>query len=317
MTAVLSAAIGLALGAALLHVTLAMCRPVDRAHLYFASMMVFIALNFYFGLDLYSANSVEAAVAAMRLQMMAILGCHGYMLLLVPAYAKVRLPRPLMAVYWVGLIMLAVANLWTPYGLMFSAEPELVQAALYGTPFTVVVAAPTGLLQQAYAFYFTSFLIISLACAVSVFRRGERERGLVFGVAILLILATNTVDFIRDATGGSRPYVGEYGFVAWAVIMSVQLARDFRAQARTLRDAIQDVELQGERSRSMLEALRTLEHDIHAPLERLEIDVAALTAATTRDEAHLQRLRRVAARLRELARSMPVIDTEQIGKSPT
>jgi hypothetical protein len=67
----------------------------------------------------------------------------------------------------------------------------------------------------------------------------------------------------------------------------------------------------------MLDALRALEHDIHAPLERLEIDVAALTAATTRDEAHLQRLRRAVTRLRELTRSMPVTDTGRIAKFRT
>ena len=315
MTAVLSAAIGITVGAAVLHATLGMRRPFDKAHLYFACMMVFLALNFYFGLDLYRATTVDGAVGALKRQVLAILGCHGCLLLLVPAYTRVGIPAGLLGLYWTGLILLFVANIWAPYGLLISAEPTLVRATIYGTPYAVLVAPPMGPLQYAYAIYFASFLVLALVCAVSVFRRGERQRAAAFGAAIVLILATSVVDMIRDSTAASWPYVGELGFVAWAIIMSVQLAHDFRVQTRALRNGIARVEALAERLSSILEALRVFEREIQAPLARLEVDMAALHVTTSRDEDTLLRLRRATARLRNLARSMPDISAERIANA--
>lgn len=311
MTVLLWAAIGITIGAAVLHATLGMRRPVDRAHLAFACMMAFLAVHYYFGLDLYRASTVDVAVEAVRRQVLAVLGCHACLLLFVPAYTRVRIGRLLMTGYWGGLAILLAVNLWAPYGLWFSSQPELVRSTLRGEPYHSIVAPPMSLVQHAYALYFASFLIVALACARSVFRRGERRRGATFGVAVALILVSNGVDFVRDSVGGSWPYVAELGFVAWALIMSVQLARDFRAEAESLGNAIVAVEAQAKRLRSMLDALHALEQNMVAPIEKLETGVAALTAATREGELP-HRLRRAVTRLREVARSMPDTSAEEL-----
>jgi hypothetical protein len=246
MTAPLWVAIGITIGAAVLHATLGMRRPVDRAYLFFACVMGFLAVYFYVGLDLYHATTADAAVVAVRRQVLAVLGCHACLLLFVPAYTSVRIPRPVMAAYWGGLAILFVANLWAPYGLWFSGPPELLRSAFRGEPYNNIVAPPMSLLQHAYALYFTSYLVVALVCAVTVIRRGARQRGVALAAALALILVSNLVDIIRDTVGGSWPYVAELGFVAWALIMSVQLAHDFRAEAEALGTAITHVEAQTE-----------------------------------------------------------------------
>jgi len=315
VTALLWAAIGVTIGAAVLHAALGMWRPPDRAYLSFAAMLAFLAAYFYFRLDLYQAITADETVEAARRQVLAVLACHGCLLVFVPAYTRVRIPQPVLAVYWGGLAILLVASFWAPYGLWFSGPPELVHKASDGEPYDTIVAPPMLLPQHVYALYFASVLILGLVCALGLFRSGERQRSVTLAAALVLVLASNLVDVIRDSVGGSWPYVAELGFVSWAFIMPVQLARDFRVQAEALGTAIAQVETQGERSRSMLDALRALEQNIHVPLETLEAGVAALTAATAKDHDRLQRLRRAVTRLREVARSMPDVRAARRGTS--
>jgi hypothetical protein len=305
VTIVLWTAIGITLGAAVLHATLAMQSRNERAHLYFACMMVFLALNFYCALGLDGAATADDAVEAVRRQVAAILGCHGCMLLFVGAYTRVQLPRSLVAAYWCGLAVLFVANLIAPYGLSFSDEPQLVRSTFLGAPYQSVSAPPMSILEHAYVLYFSSVLVLALICAVNVYRRGERERALALGIAVALLFAHAVADTVRDAVGGSWPYVGELGFVAWALIMSVQLGHDFRGQAEALRKAIAEVDAQAARLRLMLVALQMLEQRIHAPLDQLESRVPTLAAGTSREAANLERICRALTRLRELSRLMP------------
>ena len=142
MTALLWAAIGITIGAAVLYATLGMRRPLDRAYLSFAFMMALLAVYFYFRLDLYRATTTDGSVEAVRRQVLMVLGCHGCLLVFVPAYTRVRIPRLLMAAYWGGLAIFFLANLWAPYGLLFSGQPELVRSAFRGEPYYTVVAPP-------------------------------------------------------------------------------------------------------------------------------------------------------------------------------
>ena len=149
MTALLWAAIGITIGAAVLYATLGMRRPLDRAYLSFAFMMALLAVYFYFRLDLYRATTTDASDEAVRRQVLMVLGCHGCLLVFVPAYTRVRIPRLLMAAYWGGLAIFFLANLWAPYGLLFSGQPELVRSAFRGEPYYTVVAPPMSLPQHA------------------------------------------------------------------------------------------------------------------------------------------------------------------------
>lgn len=305
MTALLWTAIGMTVGAAILHATLGLCRPFERTYLSFACIMALLALFLFFQWEFYRATTSAAAVMATRRQVTVVVGFLACMLVFVPSYTKVRIPRPLMAVFWALLAVLFIANLLAPYGLWYSALPELVRSQFRGEPYNTVIARPMGAPQYAFTLYFTSLLVVSMVCAVKVYRRGERQRGLTFAVALGVILVHSLVDVVRDSIGASWPYVAEFGVVTWALIMSVQLARDFRTQAQTLGHAIMHVEAQAARLESILSSLRALEQNMDAPLHTLEAGLATLSATTASDDGQLPRMRRAVTRLRDVANSMP------------
>jgi hypothetical protein len=305
MTPVLWTAIGLSIGAIVLHSALGLRRPLERTYLSFALIMGCVAVFLYLQWQLYRAITSDAVVETKRLQVSVVNVFLGSLFVFVPAYTKVRIPRRVMIALWATLGVMFAANLFARYGVWYAGEPELAPSTFRGEPYTTVIAQPMGALQLAYSGFFTAFLILSLGCAVKVFRRGERRRGLTFGIAVALVLAHGLLDVVRDNVGGAWPYVAEYGVVTWGLIMSVQLALDFRAQTQSLANAIAHVEAQSHRLTAMLDALHRLELDIQAPLDTLERGVMTLGDGAQDDE--LRRVERSIVRLRELASSMPDI----------
>lgn len=294
MTPLMWGAIGIAVGAAALHTTLGIRRPIDRASLSFALMMAFLAAYFYFGLTLRQAASTEAAIEAVRRQMAAVLSCHGCLLVFVPAYTNVRIPRTVRTAYWLGLAVLLVANLVAVHGVTFLGPHSRTN-----------IERHMSVLEYACAVYFSSILILGFACAVAAFRRGYRRRSSTFAVALSLVFTGYVVDLVRDNVAATWPYVGELGFAAWALIMSVQLGHDFRVQATTLAAALSNAEAQAARLRSILDALLALERHMRGPTESLAAGLEAIVPETPAEEVLLHRLQRAAARLRECARAMP------------
>jgi hypothetical protein len=311
VTSILWAAIGTALGAVVLHTTLGLRRPFDRIHLAFACLMVLVATYLYLEWDVYRASNAEVAIVAKQRQITVVNAFAAAMYIFVPAYSNVRIPRRLMAAYWSGLAIFFVVNLWAPYGLWFTNEPQLVVSSLRDEAYTTLLAPPMGPLQLGYTTFLTSFLIVALGCARKMYRRGERERAVAFAIALILVIAAGIVDVVRHNVGGAWPYVIEYGVVTWGLIMSVQLARDFREQTRSLGKSLAEVQAHARRQTTILDALQTLERDMQRPLAALERGLATLAAATTTEDAQLPRLERGITRLRELADSMPAIRTRR------
>jgi hypothetical protein len=307
MTPVIWTAIGITIGTAVLHGALGLRRPLDRTYLSFACLMALLAIFLVLQADIYTAASSEVVVETTRRQLAVVHAFIAGVLVFVPSYTRVAIPRAVMTAYGAGLAGLFVINLLAPYGLWYSGPPEVVHAQFYGEPYSVIIAQPMGPLQFAYVTYAVSLLILSCCCAVKVIRRGERERGLTLAIAFVLILLQTIADVVRDSIGGTWPYLAELGAVTWGMIMSVQLAHEYRKQARVLRDAIVLVEAQSRRLTSILQSMRSLEQNMAAPLERLETGVAALAPGTGKEAALLARLRRAVTRLREFSRSQPRI----------
>lgn len=305
MTSLLWAAFGMTIGAALLHGALGLRSPLDRTYLSFACLMAALAAFLVLESDLYRATDVEAAVEAVRRRVVAALLANACFFVFLPSYTRAHLPRWLMPAYWLALLALFVVNLLAPYGLWFSARPELHLELFRGEIYSSVIAPPMALPQIAYVVFFVSQPVVAFACAFSMFRRGERQRALTFGAAVLVVGVHMVADFVRDAVGGSWPYLAEYGFVTWGLIMSVQLALDYRSQADRLSGAIAHVEAQSERLTSILHALRSLERNMDAPLETLQAGVSGLPCQTTLEQDQLERLIRAVGRLREFSESMP------------
>jgi hypothetical protein len=307
VTAVVWTAFGVAIGAFVLHAALALRRPIDRTYLSFAWIMASVAVFLWMQWLLYSSTSAEAVVRIKQCQVTVLNVSLAGMFVFVPAYTRLRVPRPMVSVYWTILAIVFVANLVAPYGLWFSGPPQLQAATFRGESYTTVLAPPMRELQLAYASFMISCVVVAFGFAVGMFRRGDRQRAVAFALALFVVLGHSLADVIRDNVGGTWPYVAEFGVVGWGVIMSMQLAHDFRAQTRTLGTAIAKVEDQAMRLRAMLDAVHALEQNMHVPLYTLEAGVLDLARGTTADDPQLRRLERAVLRLREVARSMPDI----------
>ena len=307
MTPILWSAIGMAVGAVILHTALGLQRPIDRTYLSFACMMVMVAVFLYLQWQLYRSTSGLVAVHVKQHQVTVVNVFMGFMFVFVRAYSNVKLPRVLNLVLWIGLAIAFVANIWLPYGLWFSGEPVLIPSTFRGEPYTTVMTPPMGPPQLAFAFFVTSYMTVALMCAGKMYRSGKRQRAVTFAVALTLVVAYAVVDIVRDNIGGTWPYMVEYGIVSWSLIVSVQLARDFRDTNRTLGKTIKIVDTQARQLSSMLNSLHVLEHNMKVPLETLENGVVELARATTAIDPQLRRVERAITRLSELARLMPEI----------
>ncbi len=302
-------ALGMSIGAAVLHLALGLRRPIQRTYLSFAAMMALLAAFLYMQSRFYGVTSVELAVELTRRQFAVVHVFVACMFVFIPAYTNIRISRRVMIVYWSVLVAVFVANWAAPYGIWYSGRPELISAEILGRTYSSVVAQPVGLLQLAHATFLASVLALAAWAGLKVVRRGERQRGMALVVGVVVLLAFTIVDYVRDIVGGSWPYASEFGVVTWALVMSVQLAHDFRAKAQALARAIADVEMQSQRLTSMLGALRALEANMNVPIQTLETGVAALADGESHD-AELQRLRRAVTRLREFSNSMPDISIQ-------
>src|SRR5687768_11449485 len=136
MTPVLWTAFGMAVGAAVLHTALGVRRPIRWTYLWFAGIMVLLAAFLHFELAIYGAGTVDAAVEAMRRQLVVVYAFLACLFVFFPAYTQVRLSRVVTVVYASALAVLFVVNLVAPYGIWFSASPELHRAEVFGEPYS-------------------------------------------------------------------------------------------------------------------------------------------------------------------------------------
>jgi hypothetical protein len=304
MTPLLWAAFGMTIGAAVLHGALGLTRPLDRTYLSFACIMALLAAYLYFEWELYHATTSEQAVEAMRREVIAAHGFLAGILVFVPAYTRARIPRWLMSAYWAGLALLFVANLVAPYGLWFSAEPELAPSTFRGEPYTVAVAPPMTALQYVHTLYVMSLFVLTFACALDVIRRGERQRGAMLALALVVAVAQHVADVVRDAVGGSWPYLAEFGLVAWGLIMSIQLAIDFRINHQRLHSTLTQAEQHAAELARMVEASLLVRDKLNTPLQTLELGLAMCTASGPKDNETLSDLRREVMELTQRGRAV-------------
>jgi hypothetical protein len=298
MTPLVWTAVGIALGASVLYTSLGLRRPRQRTFLSFGCLMLGVAVFLFCEGCLYHATTVEDAIRAERGQVAAVNVVIACMIVFIPAYTRTRLPRGLLAAYWSALAFAFVANLWLPLSLWYSAPPVLVPATFRGESYTTVQVAPLSIVQYAWSLIPTSLLVVSLGCARKMYVRGERQRAATLAAALLIMLVQAVIDIVRDSVGGTWPYVAEYGVVSWALIMSVQLAYDYRAQSAAIVRAIASVEAHAKHLSSLLQAMHALEHNMEGPLQTLVTGIAQL------GHDHVGPMHRAVARLHELRSSI-------------
>jgi hypothetical protein len=294
-------AFGMTIGTAVLYAALGIPRPLDRVHLSFACIMVMVAAYAFFEAELDRSTTSEMAVAIVRKQVVAAHGLIAALLVFVPAYTRVRIPRRVLAAYAMGLFAMFVANLVAPYGVWFSAEPRLVFAAFGGVPYTVVVAPPPSALQWVHAIYVVSVFALTFSCALKQVRHGERRRGLILAVSLVIVIVQHVVDVIREAVGGTWAYSDEFGFVAWSLIMSVQLAIDYRMGAQRLRATLTAAEQHTTELARTAEAALHVRDKLITPLQTLELTLAVREPRALEDQDTLLELRGAVTEISELS----------------
>ncbi|HEX5061525.1 MAG TPA: hypothetical protein VFV99_19290 [Kofleriaceae bacterium] len=310
MTSVLWLAFGLSLGAAVLHAALGLTRPVDRTYLSFAFMMALLGPYLYYEWVLYRATTGAEAVVAFRSQITIAHCFFGGLLVFVPAYTKARVPRWQMAALWGGLALLFAINIIAPYGIWFSAEPELERLTFRGEPYTAVLAPPT-VLQGVHTVYVLGLMVFTIRCAIDLIRRGERQRGLVLAIAISVSVAQHLVDVVRDAIGGSWPYFAEFAIVSWGLIMSIQLAIDFRTTRERLQETLSETEERAAQLAELVNASLHVRDKLNTPLQTLEIGLAMCKPRNRDDIETLAILRRDVMELATLGRNVERAAQEQ------
>lgn len=302
MSSILWAMIGMAIGAAVLHCALGLTRPLNRTYLSFASIMALLAAYVYFEWELYRAATGVEAGEALRHQVIAAHGCVAFILVFVPSYTKVHVPRRIMTAYWAGLAVFFVANVALPYGIWCAREPSIVFSSFRGEPFTVVDPPPLGPWQYIHTLYMVAVFALTFTCALALVRRGERQRGAMLAIALVVVIVHHLIDVFRDTVGGTWPYVAELGLVTWGLLMSIQLAIDFRVTEQELHVTLRRAEQHTAELANLVEATLLVRDKLNTPLQTLELGLAMREATEADDEKTLSRLRHAVAELAELGR---------------
>lgn len=313
MTGVLWVALGLTIGAASLYAALGLTRPPVRTYVSFACMMALLAAYIVFEGALYHATTSDAAIEAVRHQVLAAHGFLAGMLVFVPAYTKAQVPRWLLAAYWAALVFFFLANLWEPYGVWFSGAPSLATSTFGGERYTIAVAPPMGVLQYAHALYVVCMFALTFGCAVGMIRRGERREGATLVAALVVAVLLHVVDVARDAVGGSWPYVLEFGLVVWALIMSIELAIDFRVDQGRLHEALAQTERGASELARTVETSLQVRDRLNTPLQTLELGLAMWAARGPEAEHDLADMRRSVVQVAELGHAVEEMVNQRDG----
>lgn len=301
MPAALWAAFGMTIGTTVLYVALGLPRPLDRTHLSFACIMVMLVAFAFCEAELNHARTSSAAIQIVRLQVVAAHGLIAAVLVFVPAYSGIRIPRWLAVLFGAGLLGVFIANLVAPYGIWFSRPPLLVPSMFGGVAYTLVVAPPPSLLQYIHAIYVLGVFALTFTCAVKQVRRGDRRRGWILAISLFIVIAQHLVDVFREVVGGTWPYSDEFGFVMWSVIMSVQLAIDYRVATQRLRTTLAAAEQHATELARAAEAALHVRDKLNTPLQTLELSLAVREPRASEDVHTLLELRDAVTEISELS----------------
>lgn len=304
MTALMAICFGMCIVAGLLHGVLGLERPRDWRYLSFAAMMGCICVFLVMQHDLYFVASPEEGVERTRDLFYVGLAITALFMWFVGLYTRVRLPLLVKLFVVVALAGWTIFNAVSRYGSMFSAPPRTVAASSLGGE-TVYTLQPTELspYTAAWGVFLLALTVINIMRGVVMMRRGERSQGAVLTLASGMIIAFYFIDYVRDLVGGTWPYVLEYSVVATGLLMSVQLAIDFRRKRDELAKALVRVEQQAARLTPMLRASRALPDALFPVLHSLKQGIHELHADST-DTASLARSDRAIERIALLGESL-------------
>jgi hypothetical protein len=282
-------AAGVCLSSAVSHLALGLGRPRRRTHLTFAALMTIIcpfqlvAANFHDASSLASAVTWARYGVALAIVIIAVFGVF------IRQYTGARVPRaiayPFLAISAVWLIY----DLAAPRGLLFESQTNIlvIGSAARAEGFTRV---PLGSAQLAWHAFNSATVLWAVVAGWRMLRRGRPSQGMTVAIGATAFLVTVLVDTIRDASGRDWPYLGGFGVMVMATLLSAQLALDFRKSELRLATLVR-------------ESVR-IRDELNTPLQTLQFGLDLVAKHGTIEHDHVLRLGRALDKLRRLGQSL-------------
>jgi len=304
MTFVVWTAIGMSVSTGLLHAVLGLRRPWHATSLAFAVVMALQAAWYFCGLQIYEATSLAAAAPwARRLTAVVALGMAAFGWFLA-AYARIAIPRPLIALHVAGVVAMAASAVVTPMGAGVGAAPRLTGVAMLDDGVVHIIESDLGVVQVAFFGFVALTFAAGVVLGIQLYRRGERRRGLFLSAVTAPVVIGVGLDLVRDLMGGTWLDLSELGAVSLSLVMSIQLGLDFRADDRKLAATLAGVAQRTAELSAMVEAALEVRDRLNTPLQNLELGLAMRAEDAPAERATLAPMQAAVVELAELGRAV-------------
>jgi hypothetical protein len=304
LTFLLWAGFGIALASALLHGAIGLRRPLAWTHLSFGALAIFLCGYLIGQKQEYAAHLPQALVSIERRQFLVSAGLLAALAWFTSEYTGIRVRRAIVLGFHGVIALFAIADLVTPYGGFLGSMPRLATEPTFGHEQVTIYTASLGPLQIGWLSLVGLFLMVAIGMGTALARRGELRRGIVLVCALSLMIVFPVVDVARDAVRGHWPHFGALGVVGLALIMSIDLAVDFRAKEDALELAFVELQRRNEKIGRMLESSQALRDQLNTPLQTLELEFDKLVQPAPHPAPRPARVRRALDRLTDLSRRL-------------
>jgi hypothetical protein len=281
-----SIAAGVSFSSAVSHLALGLRRPVQATHILFAVLMLVICPFQLLVASFHAARSPGSVVIVARyavvLALLAIAVCGVF----VQRYTRTRVPRAIAYAFLAINAFWLVYDLVTPRGLLFTTSSANLPRP---DGFTRVPLGPMQLLWHAFN---SATVLWGVVGGWRMVLRGHRSRGLALTLGMTAFLGAVVTDAVRDALGRDWVYLGGFGCMVMAILLSAQLSRDFREGERRLARLAQE---------SML-----IRDQLNTPLQTLHIGLELAATQRTLEPDRLETLRRAVDTLTRLGRNLRI-----------
>jgi hypothetical protein len=302
MTLLLYAGVGVSLSSCLIHIVLGVARPPDWKHLAFSGAMAMLCVYLLLERRFYYAETADAGVRIARSETPFVVAYLALLGWFIREYANLRVPRWLIVVFYSLLAASLVYNFVAPYGIYYPSEPTLTKVRSFGGEAVTNLEAPLGPIQFVWYLLALGVGIAGLVAGAQLTLRGDRLRGVMLMTAMSASVLPLILDMVRDSVGGEWPYLVEFGAVSSAVILSVQLAVEYRIRGMRLKHLAESEARALQRLARMALAVKDM---ANTPLQTLESSVDMLERDLVPAQKNsLARIRRSARRLRQLDRML-------------
>lgn len=285
MSAFLWVGCGFAAASAVLFMAVGLSRPRDWKYILFAGAMFCLASYFSLQEMFYRSASLTFKIEVVRWQINVALVYYFVFSSFLCLYSGWRPHRYLVWATVLYLSLLFLANWFSPYSLYFTEPPHISTITPIGADTIHLFEAPINS-------FVVALFLFGVAThswgAYQIFRLQPRKK-LVF-LALLITQIALALDLTRDVVGGDWPYSIEFATVLLALLMSLELAIDFRRKENYLARA--------------LDSTLHIRDQLNTPLQTLTLGLELLPARTPEEESLVNRLRVSVERLATLGRGL-------------